>query len=258
MNKKLIFFDIDGTLLDHEKELPASTEEAIEKLKQAGHHVAIATGRGPFMFPDLRKKLGISTYVSFNGQYVVLDEQPIHKTVLDKKELIRLTEEAVKTDHPVVFMDHKDMKANIPFHDHIQSSMGSLMYGHPDYDPSYLDGRDIYQSLLFCTAEEEMKYVKEFANAFDFIRWHEFSMDVLPKGGSKAEGIEAIVTKLAMKKEDVYVFGDGPNDIEMLEFTPNSVAMGNAVPAAKEAASFVSKDVDDDGIAYGLKHMGLL
>ncbi len=73
MEQKVIFFDIDGTLLNHEKELPASTKESVFKLKEMGHIVAIATGRAPFMFADLRKELGIDTYVSFNGQYVVLN-----------------------------------------------------------------------------------------------------------------------------------------------------------------------------------------
>jgi len=257
MDKKLIFFDIDGTLLDHEKHLPKSTEEAIDKLKQAGHYVAIATGRAPFMFSNLREKLGVSTYISFNGQYVVLDNEPIVKNPLDKGELIRLTEQAVIHDHPVVFMDHKDMKANIPYHSRIESSIGSLKFDHPAYDPAYLEGREIYQSLLFCTAEEQGSYEKEFTK-FDFIRWHEFSTDVLPTGGSKAIGIDAVVNELGMNIEDVYVFGDGPNDLEMLQYTPNSVAMGNALPEVKKVASFVTKDVTDDGIVHGLKHMGLL
>ena len=48
MTKKLIKFDIDGTLLDHEKQLPESTKQAIKELKEAGHEVAIATGRAPY------------------------------------------------------------------------------------------------------------------------------------------------------------------------------------------------------------------
>ncbi|WP_280771119.1 Cof-type HAD-IIB family hydrolase [Salipaludibacillus daqingensis] len=257
MSRKLIFFDIDGTLLDHDKKLPASTEEAIATLKQKGHYVAIATGRAPFMFEKLRERLGVSTYISFNGQYVVKDNKPIVKNALDKQELIRLTETAISHDHPIVYMDEKDMKANIPYHPRIETSIGSLKFDHPAYDPSYLEGRNIYQSLLFCTKEEQAPYEKAFPS-FDFIRWHEFSTDVLPSGGSKAIGIEAVMNELAMKKEDVYVFGDGPNDIEMLQFTPNSVAMGNALPEIKAVAGFVTKDVDADGIVHGLKHMGLL
>lgn len=256
--KKLIFFDIDGTLLDHKKELPASTEKAIMDLHAAGHYIAIATGRAPFMFPELREKLGIHTFISFNGSYVRVGEEEILKSPLNDEELIRLTEAAVNNDHPLVYMDHLDMKANIPYHARIEESISfSLKFEHPAYDPSYLNGRDIYQALLFNTAEEMRPYEEKF-DKFDFVRWHEFSTDVVPKGGSKAKGIEAVMKHLGVDKENVYAFGDGPNDVEMLDFVVNSVAMGNAADALKKHASYVTKDVDDDGILHGLRHLGLL
>ncbi|MFP3360828.1 HAD hydrolase family protein, partial [Planococcus sp. SIMBA_143] len=69
-NEKIVFFDIDGTLLNHDKKIPVSTREALKTLTENGVHVAIATGRAPFMFADLREDLGIDTFISFNGQYV--------------------------------------------------------------------------------------------------------------------------------------------------------------------------------------------
>ena len=69
--KHIIFFDIDGTLLDEDKIMPNSTKEAIFALKEQGHEVAIATGRAPFMFVDIREELNIDTYISYNGQYNV-------------------------------------------------------------------------------------------------------------------------------------------------------------------------------------------
>lgn len=67
------FFDIDGTIYDEDKQVPASTKEAIAELQRRGHHVAIATGRASYMFEDLREELGIDSYVSLNGQYVVFE-----------------------------------------------------------------------------------------------------------------------------------------------------------------------------------------
>jgi len=79
VERKIIFFDIDGTLLDHDKKLPASTKKAVQLLKEQGHEVAIATGRAPFMFKDLREELDIQTYISFNGQYIVLNGEVLYK-----------------------------------------------------------------------------------------------------------------------------------------------------------------------------------
>ncbi|TWI56876.1 Cof-type HAD-IIB family hydrolase [Halalkalibacter nanhaiisediminis] len=257
MSRKLIFFDIDGTLYNEDKELPQSTLKAIKQLREKGHYVAIATGRAPFLFTDLREELEIDTYVSFNGSYVVADNHVIYKRTLDLESLKRLIQFSESKEHPLVFMDHEGMRSNIEYHPHIEESIGSLKLVHPEHDPNYFQNREIYQSLIFCTEEEEREYVDAFSS-FDFVRWHPFSADVLPVNGSKARGIEAVINHLGFAEEDVYAFGDGLNDIEMLQFVQNSVAMGNASDTVKSAAKHVTKDVGEDGIEYGLKLVGLL
>lgn len=255
--QSVIFFDIDGTLLDHEKQLPSSTKEAIQELKRQGHIVAIATGRGPFMYKDLRDELGINTYVSYNGQYVVVEGEEVYGNPLDKTALKRLSENALANEHPLVYMDPNYMKASVPEHPSITESISTLKVAMPSHDPHYYENNNLYQTLLFCTEEEEKQYVDAFPE-FDFIRWHRVSMDVLPRGGSKAIGIEKAVEKLQIPAERVYAFGDGPNDLEMLSSVHNSVAMGNGVDEVKKLAKYVTKPVDEDGILYGLKMVGLL
>ena len=81
-----MFFDIDGTLLDQNKKMSDSTKKAIEKLKENGVFVAIATGRAPFMFENLRKEIDIDSFVSFNGQYVVFENEVIYKNPMQTDE----------------------------------------------------------------------------------------------------------------------------------------------------------------------------
>lgn len=257
-NKSVIFFDIDGTLLNHDKKLPLSTKEAIFTLKEQGHVVAIATGRAPFMFVELRKELEINTFVSYNGQYVVLEGEVLYTNPLKISSLEKLTKTALQNHHPIVYMDHEDMKANVPEHGYIKESIETLKISQfPAYDPHYYKGRELYQSLLFCPEGEEKQYEQEFQD-FDFVRWHPVSVDVLPKGGSKAKGIEKIVEKLGFPEDRQYAFGDGLNDMEMLSTVKNSVAMGNAEEKVKNAAKYVTKSVEDNGIRYGLQMVGLL
>ncbi|SES93441.1 hypothetical protein SAMN05216389_103242 [Oceanobacillus limi] len=254
----VIFFDIDGTLLDHEKKLPQSTKESIFKLKALGHKVAIATGRAPFMYEDLRKELEIDTYVSYNGQYVVVNGEVAYTNPLNKESIIKLADAALANDHPIVYMDHENMRANIQEHHHIKESISSLQIDHyPTHDPNYYKGRDLYQSLLFCEEGSETQYEQAFTD-FDFIRWHRFSVDIIPKGGSKAVGISKAVEKLGFKEDNVYAFGDGLNDIEMLSTIKNSVAMGNAEEIVKSAAQHITTTVEDNGIQNGLQKVGLL
>ncbi|WP_042149429.1 Cof-type HAD-IIB family hydrolase [Paucisalibacillus sp. EB02] len=255
--QSIIFFDIDGTLLDHNKELPSSTIEAIHELKRKGHIVAIATGRGPFMYKEIREKLGIDSYVSYNGQYVVVEGEVVYSNPLSKSSLQKLTKDATRNNNPVVFMDPDVMRANVTEHPHITEGMESLKVGYPTYDPLYYEDNVIYQSLLFCVEEEEKAYMDAFPE-FDFVRWHPLSTDVLPKDGSKAKGIEKALEKLQIPAERVYAFGDGLNDVAMLSMVKNSVAMGNGVDEVKACAKYVTKPVDEDGIYHGLKMVGLL
>ncbi|MGS5018637.1 Cof-type HAD-IIB family hydrolase [Paenibacillus sp. JJ1683] len=257
-DKKIIFFDIDGTLLDDEKKMPLTAEKAVFALKEQGHEVAIATGRAPFMFKDIREQLEIDSYVSFNGQYVVLRGEVVATNPLNREALQAMTDLALTHNHALVYMDHMDMKANIPNDELVEKSVQTLKAKiSVGYDPLYFQGRDIYQTLLMCTAEEEPYYEAVF-KAFDFVRWHPSSVDVVPHSGSKAKGIREITSRLGIADENQYAFGDGLNDVEMLTTIHNSVAMGNGCDEAKAAAKMVTKRADEDGILYGLQNLGLL
>ncbi|WP_153126510.1 Cof-type HAD-IIB family hydrolase [Peribacillus tepidiphilus] len=254
---KIVFFDIDGTLLDHDKKLPQSTKNAIKKLQENGVYVAIATGRAPFMFEELREELDISSYVSFNGQYVVFEGQVIYKKPLLTSNIERLLSHSAEHQVPLVFLNEKSMKASVPFHKRIEEGMGSLKMSHPEHDYEFFNNNDIYQVLLFCNRDEEHLFLENYPE-FRFIRWHENCLDVLPDGGSKAAGILKLIEKAGFKIDDVFAFGDGLNDIEMIKTVGTGVAMGNAVEELKKHADLVTTPVDEDGIYNGLKKLKLI
>ncbi|RIU90085.1 Cof-type HAD-IIB family hydrolase [Oceanobacillus picturae] len=258
LDKHIVFFDIDGTLLNEEKELPKSTKEAIAALKKAGHEVAIATGRAPFFFQDLREELEIDTYVCFNGQYVVYKGEVIHRNPLNSELLEDLAKVSLAKENPIVFMGEEEMKANVPDHDAINEGLATLKVDmNLEHDPTYNKGRDIYQSLLFCEESEERFYEEKYS-AFNFVRWHPRSVDVVPAEGSKAVGIRKVTDLLDIKPGNHVAFGDSLNDLEMLTEIPKSVAMGNGHPRAKQAAKYETAAVDEDGILKGLQMLGLL
>ncbi|KQL18927.1 Cof-type HAD-IIB family hydrolase [Cytobacillus solani] len=255
--KKIAFFDIDGTLLDRNKQLPDLTKKALAKLKENGVFVAIATGRAPFMFEKLREELDIDSYVSFNGQFVVFENKVIYKNPLDTQEIENLFSYSLERNHPMVFMDEKVMKASVANDQYIDLCIKSLKFPYPSVDEKYYKNKEVYQSLIFCEEQDDELYEKNFPNS-RFVRWHRFSTDVLPAGGSKAEGIKLMVERLGFNMKDVYAFGDGLNDIEMLQTVGTGVAMGNATEQVKMAADVTTTSVDDAGIWNGLKKLKLI
>lgn len=257
MHKKIVFFDIDGTLVNEEKNIPTSAKNAIKTLKKNDIFVAIATGRAPFMFENIRRELEIESYVSFNGQYVVFEGKTIYENPINRKPLKKLYQASKKNNHPMVFMCDKDMRATTDNHPYIKQSLASLKLKYPQTDENYFQDRHIYQALLFCEQGEEESLLSKHSE-LNFIRWHDFSCDVLPGGGSKAVGIEKIMEASGLSKEHSFAFGDGFNDIEMLQEIGTGIAMGNAVEYLKQVADHVTAPVDEDGILRALQHFRLV
>ncbi|MFX0561083.1 Cof-type HAD-IIB family hydrolase [Tepidibacillus infernus] len=257
MSYKIVFFDIDGTLVNEEKQIPNDTKEAIKRLKERGIEVAIATGRAPFHFTKIREELGIDSFVSFNGSYVVYKGEVIYHHPFRQEDLSLLEQEAKRRKHTMVFLSHKDFFANVDQDLHVIQSFHSLKLTPPKYRQQYWQEETIYQALLYCEADEE-KYYHDHYPHFHFVRWHQYSMDVIPKGGSKAKGIEMFLRKLDINPSEAVAFGDGLNDREMLSFVGAGVAMGNAHEEVKPFAKFTTKHVDEGGIRFGLKQLQLI
>ncbi|SFL57048.1 Cof-type HAD-IIB family hydrolase [Salibacterium qingdaonense] len=253
----IVFFDIDGTLYTKEMTLPPSAKKAIQDLKENGVYVAIATGRAPFMFETLRQELGIETFVSFNGSYVVAEGEVIEKKPLEPNKVAALHSEAGMLEHPMVFMDHEQAAADSDQNHYISQGLGDLKMPYPPTNQEFYKTHEIYQCLLFCGPEAEQNYRDTF-DTFRFVRWHQLAVDVVPFGGSKAEGIQAAAAHLGFSMDDTAAFGDALNDMEMLKEVGVGIAMGNALEEVKQAADFVTSPVHEDGVKQGLERIGLL
>lgn len=255
--KKYLFFDVDGTLYNSEKTIPLSTKKAIKQAKQNGHEIGIATGRAPFMIRDLLEELEINTYICFNGQYVVLNGEVIFTDGVDKSRLEDILQFGERRGEPLVFLNEEKMIATHPNHLHVEESLATLKYPYPHVVRKFYEDNAVYQTLIFTDEEGEKIYREHFPDV-QIVRWHPYSCDILPKEGSKARGIQKLMELSNLSLQDIYVFGDGLNDVEMLSFVPNSVAMGNGHDKAKEAAKYITDHVDHDGIYNACKKLQLI
>lgn len=255
--KDILFFDVDGTLYNREKRIPQSAMEAIKQARQNGFEIAIATGRAPFMIQNVLDELEIDTYVTFNGQYVVYKGEVIYTDSVPANYLAKIIQFGNERNHPVVFLDDKEMIASVEGNNFIRESLNTLKYPYPIANPNFYKDNEVYQTLIFMEETDEQLY-KETFNEAKFVRWHRYSCDILPKEGSKARGIKKLLEKMDIPIENSIAFGDGLNDIEMLEAVGTSVAMGNGHETVKRIADIIADHVDRDGIAKVMKELKII
>ena len=253
--KSLFLFDIDGTLVDQNKDIPKSAVQAIRKLQKEGHITAIATGRAPFMMEHIRKELHIDYVVAFNGAVVCKGQEVIYAQYLDYEECLQIRKKAHKYGHGLCWQGIEDM-ATEQDSAVITEVLAPIKIGLPKVDPTYIRKQEVVQALVFIRPEEEALYPTY--QHVRFTRWHPQVVDVIGKHVSKASGIQWLVDYLGISDLETVAFGDARNDLEMFAVVDTSVAMGNGIEELKQIASYVTTDVDKDGIYHALVHLGYI
>lgn len=254
---KAAFFDVDGTLLSHKtKQVPQSARLALEKLKAVGIRCVVSTGR---MIREMdRLPMGgvtFDAYITMNGQ-LTLDEnrQPLYGMPLEGA----VKDFALKLFHerkvPVILVEQDRLYLNFDCQrvTDVQAAISSKVPPLGNYE-----GADIFQACVYVTGEEE-QILQPIRDNCEVTRWHPGGVDVIAKGGGKRMAVQRYLEENGIAPEEAIAFGDGENDMGMLDLAGIGVALGNAEAAVKQAADYVTADIDDDGVAKALKHFGLI
>lgn len=254
---KAVFFDVDGTLVSHKsKSVPESTRKSIQKLKDKGIKVCMATGRHLAEIEELPcKDLTFAGYVMQNGQLCYDGEKnllfgfPMEQATVD-----RLVELFDKKEIPTLLVEGEDFYINF-INDRVRQTQKDISSSLPPIGT--YGGGTLYHACLYLDAQETPSIAKEMPEC-KITRWHPTAIELIAGDGGKMAGIKKYIEVLGITQEEVMAFGDGENDIEMLQYAHIGVAMGNGVPEAKEAADHVTADIDDGGIEKALKYFGLI
>jgi len=256
---KAVFFDIDGTLLSHRtNSVPASALRALEALRQKGILTFMATGRHISMLRQLKALEGLrfDGVVSLNGQYCCDESGIIYHCPLETSAVAALLDYLKAHPHPCILVEADRMYIN--FHnalvEQVQAAIHSEMPELGDLDRGYT--QPIYQAILYMSEENLAKLPP--LPGIKLTRWNLGGADLIPAKGGKAAGITKLLEHYGIQKSETMAFGDGENDVDMFRAVGTAVAMGNACAEAKEAADYVTDDIDRDGIWNALKHFGIL
>ena len=254
--KGFVFFDLDGTLLNGESKVDASTAEAIQTLKNNGYEPFIATGRSSAETRDIMESANIHSGIFMNGQVVLYRDQLVYSSEIPTETVEKFHQMVKEDGYGLTAYNDKQfyLVASSPG---AKDAYGFIHSNPPALNPDFYKENPINMMLFISLPPAEEKYKVAFPN-LDFLRNTPYSVDVISKGNSKAEGIKRFLEHLNQEDAKTYAFGDGPNDIEMLQAVSHPVAMGNALPILKEIAEFITTDNTNNGIVNGLKHYGLI
>ena len=255
---KIIFFDIDDTLRNSKTGfIPSTIPTVFQQLREKGILTGIATGRGIFgVVPEI-KALKPDFFVTLNGAYIEDKKGNViysNKIAKDKvEEYIAWTKE-VGIDYGLV----GSHAAKLSRRTEMISQAIDPIYPDLDVDPDFYQKEDIYQMWTFEDQGDDLTLPESLALTLRLVRWHEHSSDVVPISGSKAAGVAKVVDQLGLKPENVMVFGDGLNDLELFDYAGISVAMGISHDKIKEKADYITKTLEEDGIFDALEGFGMV
>ncbi|MBR1434630.1 MAG: HAD hydrolase family protein [Bacteroidales bacterium] len=256
MRKRYLFFDIDGTLISAgygNPHVPQSTRTALRKLKEAGHFLALSTGRSEAMARPYLSELGIENMVSDGGYGLIFGGRLLEIRPLPKEKMVSLVRECQRKGIPWGLQPDNSVVRLCPDGSFYDATHDIYMETKvvPGLDPEQFD--IIYKAYVACLPGEEKNI--EAMEGLPFCRSKNEYIFVEPT--AKAEGIMKMMDMLGAPYEDAVVFGDSLNDMSMFTGPWIKVAMGNAVRELKDKADFITRDVDDDGIYYACETLGL-
>ena len=232
---KAVFFDIDGTLVSFKThQVPQETKDAIRKLRENRIKVFVATGRMLKMV-EVLNDIEFDGYITYNGSCCVdsgkenvIFKNTVPQYVNDLAEIVQRVAKVVEVEPPVERPVEEIIK------------------------------EDVYQLCIYVDEPHLQRIIAETLPGCVGMRWIEYFADVNVKGMNKQLGIDKILEHFNIPLENAMAFGDGGNDIPMLQHVPYGVAMGNSNDAVKAAAWYVTEDVDDGGLVKALERFGLL
>ena len=255
---KIIFFDIDDTLRNSKNGfIPSTIPTIFKQLREKEILTGIATGRGIFgVVPEI-KALKPDFFVTLNGAYIEDKKGNVvysNKIAKDKVEDYITWTKEVGIDYGLVGSHAAKLSRRTEM---INQAIDPI-YPDLEVDPDFYQKEDIYQMWTFEDQGDDLTLPESLASTLRMVRWHEHSSDVVPISGSKAAGVAKVIDQLGLKPENVMVFGDGLNDLELFDYAGISVAMGVSHEKIKEKADYITKTLEEDGIFDALEGFGMV
>ncbi len=277
---KIIFLDVDGTLINYEAKLPESAAQAVNEARKNGHRVYLCTGcsKAEILQRNLCETDGL---IGGNGAYVEDHEQVILHQGLSKEEVKHIVDWCNDRHLGFYLEANSGMYCNDYMLEQGPETMIKYAQGKgADLSMAkeiaeafvngfiHVTGKDLYRedvnkiSFILSDYQDHLDSKEEFvgleANTWGGKGETALFGDLGPSGITKKHAIEVLLEYLHADRKDTIAFGDAKIDIEMLDYCEIGVAMGNGGPEIKAMADMITDDVDEDGLYHAFQKLNLI
>lgn len=271
MKVKLVVLDLDGTLTNTEKKLPEANKRALMALQGKGVRVALASGRPTYGIRKLAEELELAKnngyIMAYNGGFVIecATGKALSRNILPREIFAELRRASKELDTAIITYD--DAADTI-----LTETAGNKWIEHEAWLNNQMNLKVVEdidkaapEALPKCLMVGEPEYMAQVEPKMQerfpqlaIYRSSPFFLEIVPQGVDKAKSIDNLRKQIGVEVEEIAAFGDGYNDISMVEYAGIGVAMANGCDEIKKVATFVSTSNDENGVAYAIEKLGML
>ncbi|CAM4199468.1 HAD family hydrolase [Streptococcus penaeicida] len=280
MTQKIVFLDVDGTLVDYHNNIPQSAIEAIQKARANGHLVYVCTGRSRAEMQKEIWEIGIDGMIGGNGSYVEHHEDVIMHQLIPLEEAKHIVDWLHERGLEFYLESNNGLFASENFREAARPVMKTyaLRKGKTEEEVKDQEAEDLLHGLVYggelyrddlnkvsfilSDYQDHLDSIEEFPE-LEAHTWGgrgETALfgDLGVKDINKAHAIDVLLDYLKANKKDTIAFGDAKIDIPMLEYCEVGVSMGNGGPEILAMADMVTDDVEEDGLYNAFKKLDLI
>ncbi|MGX7776575.1 Cof-type HAD-IIB family hydrolase [Streptococcus pluranimalium] len=276
---KIIFLDVDGTLVDYDNRIPESAVKAIRLARDKGHKVYVCTGRSRAEMQPEIWDIGIDGMIGGNGSYVEDNGEVVMHQLISKEEAKHIVDwlhsrglEFYLESNNGLFASENLKEAARPVLREYSLRKGKTEEEVKDQEAEdalhgLIYGSELYRddlnkvSFILSDYQDHLDSIEEFPN-LEAHTWGgrgETALfgDLGVKDINKAHAVDVLLNHLGADRKDTIAFGDAKIDIPMLDYCQVGVSMGNGGPEILEMADMVTDDVEEDGLYNAFEELGL-
>lgn len=278
--RKILFLDVDGTIVDYENNLPTSAIEAIQSARAKGHLVYVCTGRSKAEMPAEIWQIGFDGMIGGNGSYVEYESQVLMHQLIPLEVEQRVVDWLESRGLEFYLESNNGLFASKNFREAARPVLRAYALGKGASEAGIqdLEAEDALHGLVYGGElyRDDLNKISFILNSYQD---HLDSKEAFPElkagtwgghgeqalfgdlgvqGIDKAHAVAVILEHLGADRADTIAFGDAKVDIPMLEACQIGVAMGNGGPEIKAMADMVTDDVMSDGLYKAFEKLGLI